>query len=312
MGGRHLPDRRRRWSTDAPSRPSTSDRAASSRSRSPRSPPTAACCCSACRAPPRPGSASTSPRPSAATRPCSSRARPARPRSRCATAGTTPACSPRARARRPWSRARCTGRCSTGGSCASRSSPACRRRSRTPSSRSCRRRSCRCPSSTPRWRPSPGFNLIATANDRDRGINEMSSALRRRFNTVVLPAAGHRRRRDGHRRPARRRARARPWPCRRSPPASDEIRRVVTIFRELRDGQTGRRTHQPEDPDAARCPRPRRSRSSPTAWPSPPTSATARLPPSDIAGGIVGAVVRDPMPRRGGVARVPRGGGARS
>src|SRR5215469_5405121 len=33
----------------------------------------------------------------------------------------------------------------------------------------------------------PGFTLIATANDRDRGVNEMSSALKRRFNTVVLP-----------------------------------------------------------------------------------------------------------------------------
>ncbi len=32
-----------------------------------------------------------------------------------------------------------------------------------------------------------GFNLIATANDRDKGVNELSSALRRRFNTVVLP-----------------------------------------------------------------------------------------------------------------------------
>jgi len=32
-----------------------------------------------------------------------------------------------------------------------------------------------------------GFNLIATANDRDKGINEMSSALRRRFNTVTMP-----------------------------------------------------------------------------------------------------------------------------
>ncbi|CAM5651103.1 hypothetical protein SALBM311S_05086 [Streptomyces alboniger] len=33
-----------------------------------------------------------------------------------------------------------------------------------------------------------GFNLIATANYRDRGVNELSSALRRRFNTVgVLP-----------------------------------------------------------------------------------------------------------------------------
>jgi len=33
----------------------------------------------------------------------------------------------------------------------------------------------------------PGFNVIATANDRDRGVNELSSALRRRFNTIVMP-----------------------------------------------------------------------------------------------------------------------------
>ena len=32
-----------------------------------------------------------------------------------------------------------------------------------------------------------GFNIIATANNRDRGVNELSSALRRRFTTVVLP-----------------------------------------------------------------------------------------------------------------------------
>jgi MoxR-like ATPase len=32
-----------------------------------------------------------------------------------------------------------------------------------------------------------GFNIIATANDRDKGVNELSSALRRRFNTVVMP-----------------------------------------------------------------------------------------------------------------------------
>jgi MoxR-like ATPase len=32
-----------------------------------------------------------------------------------------------------------------------------------------------------------GFNLIATANTRDRGINDMSSALKRRFNFVMLP-----------------------------------------------------------------------------------------------------------------------------
>ena len=32
-----------------------------------------------------------------------------------------------------------------------------------------------------------GFNLIATANNRDKGVNDLSSALKRRFNTVILP-----------------------------------------------------------------------------------------------------------------------------
>src|SRR5262245_31953168 len=36
-------------------------------------------------------------------------------------------------------------------------------------------------------RATRGFNLIATANNKDRGVNDMSSALKRRFNTVVLP-----------------------------------------------------------------------------------------------------------------------------
>src|SRR6267154_1646947 len=33
-----------------------------------------------------------------------------------------------------------------------------------------------------------GFSIIATANTRDRGVNDMSAALKRRFNIVVLPA----------------------------------------------------------------------------------------------------------------------------
>lgn len=35
-----------------------------------------------------------------------------------------------------------------------------------------------------------GFSVIATANTRDKGVNEMSSALKRRFNIVVLPTPG--------------------------------------------------------------------------------------------------------------------------
>ena len=33
----------------------------------------------------------------------------------------------------------------------------------------------------------PGFNVIATANTRDRGVNEMSAALKRRFNFELVP-----------------------------------------------------------------------------------------------------------------------------
>lgn len=33
-----------------------------------------------------------------------------------------------------------------------------------------------------------GFSIIATANTRDKGVNEMSSALKRRFNIIVLPS----------------------------------------------------------------------------------------------------------------------------
>jgi MoxR-like ATPase len=33
----------------------------------------------------------------------------------------------------------------------------------------------------------PGFSIIATANSRDRGVNDLSSALKRRFNFVRIP-----------------------------------------------------------------------------------------------------------------------------
>ncbi len=33
----------------------------------------------------------------------------------------------------------------------------------------------------------PGFNIIATANARDRGVNDLSTALKRRFNFVQIP-----------------------------------------------------------------------------------------------------------------------------
>jgi len=36
----------------------------------------------------------------------------------------------------------------------------------------------------------PGFNIIATANSRDQGVNELSAALKRRFNYIHIPIVG--------------------------------------------------------------------------------------------------------------------------
>ena len=70
-----------------------------------------------------------------------------------------------------------------------------------------------------------GFNIIATANNRDKGVNDLSSALKRRFNTVILPLPDSIDEEIDIVRPAEK-------------PALEEIRRVVTIFRELRQGAT--------------------------------------------------------------------------
>jgi MoxR-like ATPase len=82
-----------------------------------------------------------------------------------------------------------------------------------------------------------GFNVIATANNRDKGVNELSSALMRRFNTVVLPVPASV---DEEVEIVSQRVaslgRALELPA--EAPALDEIRRVVTVFRELRDGVT--------------------------------------------------------------------------
>lgn len=82
-----------------------------------------------------------------------------------------------------------------------------------------------------------GFNVIATANDRDRGVNELSSALRRRFNTVVMPLPA---RLDEEVRIVKSRVTKLGQPLdlpERSAPLA-EIQRLVTIFRELRSGKT--------------------------------------------------------------------------
>lgn len=138
-----------------------------------------------------------------------------------------------------------------------------------------------------------GFSVIATANNRDKGVNELSSALKRRFNTVILPVPSSEEeeiaivvKRVGEL------GRALALPA--EPPALKEVARVVRIFRELRNGQT-------EDGKA--------KLKSPSA-----TLSTAEaisvinngmalaghfgdgvLRPADMAAGMIGAVVKDPV-----------------
>ncbi|MCO1336633.1 AAA family ATPase [Microbulbifer sp. OS29] len=82
-----------------------------------------------------------------------------------------------------------------------------------------------------------GFNIIATANNRDKGVNELSSALKRRFNVVVLPLPDDMNEEVSiiSRRVAEMgESLDLPVPAN----ANAEIERVVTIFRELRGGET--------------------------------------------------------------------------
>ena len=141
-----------------------------------------------------------------------------------------------------------------------------------------------------------GFNVIATANNRDRGVNELSSALMRRFNTVVLPV------------PATLEdeveivdlrvaslGRALELPAEK--PALEEIRRVVTVFRELRDGVTADGKTKLKTPSGTL---------STAEAISVVTGGLANaayygdgsLRANDIAAGLTGAIVKDPVQDR--------------
>lgn len=138
-----------------------------------------------------------------------------------------------------------------------------------------------------------GFSVIATANNRDKGVNELSSALKRRFNTVVLPVPASE---DEEVSIVAKRVselgRALELPA--EPAALKEIRRVVQIFRELRNGQT-------ED-GKTRIKSPSSTLSTAEAI-SVLNSGMAlaghfgdgSLHVADIASGLIGAVVKDPV-----------------
>jgi MoxR-like ATPase len=141
-----------------------------------------------------------------------------------------------------------------------------------------------------------GFNVIATSNNRDKGVNELSSALTRRFNVVVLPVPDSLEQEvEIVSKRVAELGRALELPAEK--PALEEIRRVVTIFRELRDGVTTDGATKVKSPSG--------------------TLSTAEaisvvngglamagfygdgvLRGGDLAAGITGAIVKDPVQDR--------------
>ncbi|MFL6606305.1 MAG: AAA family ATPase [Steroidobacteraceae bacterium] len=138
-----------------------------------------------------------------------------------------------------------------------------------------------------------GFNLIATANNKDRGVNDMSSALKRRFNTVVLPTPETL---DEEVSIVQMRVesigRALDLPA--EAPALAEIRRIVTVFRELRDGKTEDGKSKLKAPSGTLSTAEAISVvSNGLALAGHFGDGTLRA--TDVASGLIGAIVKDPV-----------------
>lgn len=138
-----------------------------------------------------------------------------------------------------------------------------------------------------------GFNVIATANNRDKGVNELSSALKRRFNTVVLPVPATEAeeiaivtKRVGEM------GKALELPA--EPPALKEVRRIVQVFRELRDGQTADGKTKLKQPTGTMS-----TAEAISVLNSGIALAThfgdGTLRAGDVAAGLVGAIIKDPV-----------------
>ncbi len=138
-----------------------------------------------------------------------------------------------------------------------------------------------------------GFNVIATANDRDKGIHELSSALRRRFNTVVMPLPASL---DDEVNIVQTRVKelgnSLELPAQAAP--EKEIKRLVTIFRELRAGKTEDGKSKVKSPGSTL------STAEAISVINSGQALAAHfgdgtLKANDLAAGITGAIVKDPV-----------------
>jgi MoxR-like ATPase len=141
-----------------------------------------------------------------------------------------------------------------------------------------------------------GFNIIATANNRDKGVNELSSALLRRFNTVILPVPDNM---DEEVEIVERRVaqlgKALELPAEK--PALEEIRRVVTVFRELRNGLTTDGKTKIKSPSGTLSTAEAISVMS-NGLAMAGYYGDGELKADDLAAGLTGAIVKDPVQDR--------------
>jgi MoxR-like ATPase len=138
-----------------------------------------------------------------------------------------------------------------------------------------------------------GFNIIATANNRDKGVNELSSALKRRFNTIVLPVPATEE--DEIAIVSKRVAEmGKSLELPTEPPALKEVRRIVQIFRELREGATADGKTRLKQPTGTMSTAEAISViNSGIALAAHFGDGTLRA--TDVAAGLVGAVIKDPV-----------------
>lgn len=138
-----------------------------------------------------------------------------------------------------------------------------------------------------------GFNVIATANNRDKGVNELSAALKRRFNTVILPLPSSVKE-EAQIVQQRVASLSKSLELPAELPALVEIERVVRIFRELRNGVTEDGKTKLKSPSSTL------STAEAIAVMNSGLSLAAhfgsgKITAHDLAAGLVGAVVKDPV-----------------
>jgi MoxR-like ATPase len=138
-----------------------------------------------------------------------------------------------------------------------------------------------------------GFNVVATANSRDKGVNELSSALKRRFNVVVLPLPASAEEETGIV-AGRVRQIGTGLSLPDIAPPEKELARVVTIFRELRGGQTANGKLKLKTPSGTLSTAEAISVGI-GAWAEAAHFGGGRLDAQSLAANLVGAIVKDPV-----------------